>query len=64
MMIQKQLQATDPSLVQRYVLALFYLSTDGWSWSINFGFMDTKDECSWVGLVCVDKFVTELQLCK
>ena len=60
----KQLEATDPFLTQRFVLALFYLSTDGWSWYVNFGFMHTKDECSWAGVVCVDRVVTELNYCK
>ena len=56
----KQLQATNPSLIQRYVLALFYLSTAGWNWFVNIGFMNPTDECSWGGVVCAGGYVTEL----
>ena len=58
----KQLQSTDPSIVQRYVLALFYLSTAGWNWYNNLGFMTANDECSWGGVVCAHGFVNELSL--
>ena len=60
----KQLQASDPFLTQRYVLVLFYLSTLGWNWQSNLGFMSAKDECSWGGIVCVDGYITELNMCK
>ena len=55
----KQLEATDPFLIQRYVLALFYLSTNGSNWYFNFGYMTAGNECSWAGITCVDGYVTE-----
>ena len=60
----KQLKATDPFLIQRYVLALFYLSTNGNNWHSTFGFMTASNECDWGGIICVDGYVTELNYSK
>ena len=60
----KQLKATDPFLIQRYVLALFYLSTNGNNWRSTFGFMTASNECDWGGITCVDGYVTELNYSK
>jgi len=60
----KQLKAADPFLIQRYVLALFYLSTNGNNWFSNTGFMTASNECNWGGVACVDGYVTELNYSK
>ena len=60
----KHLEVTDPFLIQRYVLALFYLSTNGNNWYNSFGYMSASNECNWGGVACLDGFVTELEFSK
>ena len=48
------------ALVQRYVLAVLYYSTQGWAWHDTFDFLSEKNECDWnndyngyiLGVIC------------
>jgi len=61
----------DEKIVQRYVMALFYFSTDGSAWSQcgqvgpcgggGKSFLSDKNECEWSGITCNnDDCVTEI----
>jgi hypothetical protein len=55
--------------VERYVLALLYLSTNGNSWSTEFDFLHSSSVCEWSnrdleGVICDGLYVTELNFCK
>jgi len=39
-------------MTQRYALATLWFSTDGASWRVNDGWLETIDECSWFGVEC------------
>ena len=56
------LDASSPFLIQRYILALLYLSTNGHNWYKSFGFMSGKNECDWGGVSCANGYVTQLNL--
>jgi len=59
----KQLEANDPKLLQRYILAVIYLTTGGPNWEAQLSFMGGKDECVWEAVKCnEEKFVTYLYL--
>jgi hypothetical protein len=56
-------------LVERYVLALLYLSTNDNFWSREFNFLQNTSVCEWSsmeleGVICDDPYVTELNLRK
>jgi len=42
---------SDPRLIQRYVLTLFYYATNGDSWFDDKGFLSSTEECNW-GVSC------------
>ena len=42
----------DTSLEQRYVLAVFYFSTNGDKWTDNDKWLSESSECSWIGVGC------------
>lgn len=46
-----KIQATDPDLVQRYVVAVLYYSLGGENWPIE-GWLTGGDECHFPGMVC------------
>ena len=48
----RALEANDPKLIQRYVLSVIYLTTDGPNWEAQLSFMGGKDECSWEAVGC------------
>jgi hypothetical protein len=68
----RQVQAEDKSLVQRYVLAVLWFATDGINWkdSTSMGWLSSSHECDWksvdsrIGIVECDEQMraTELQL--
>ena len=61
----KEYEANDPKLMQRYILAVIYLTTGGPNWEAQLGFMGGKDECVWEAVKCNDEgFVTYLYLGK
>jgi len=51
-----QLDANDPKLIQRYVMAVIYFTMGGERWSIDKpwveGMSDAEDECSFDGVAC------------
>jgi hypothetical protein len=55
--------------VERYVLALFYLSTNGKSWREQYDFLQETSVCGWSdlelneGVICDGLYVTELNFC-
>jgi len=51
--MQTQTKAKDPFMIQRYTLALFYLSTHGDEWTQNDGWMTNEGYCSWHGISCL-----------
>lgn len=40
--------------IQRYVLAVFYYSTNGNEWSQSAGWLSDDDECTWISGMTVD----------
>jgi len=46
----RNLNATDHTLLQRYILMLVYFSTNGKNWVDRFGFHSPRDECHWFKL--------------
>ena len=61
-------------LVERYVLALLYVATNGKAWDDSFGFMGAGSVCDWssynddveivVGVTCDGPWVSDLTMCK
>jgi len=49
---QKQIGAHDLGLIERYIAAVLYFSTDGDAWNKNDGWLSEKDTCMWTGLTC------------
>eukprot|EP00521_Asterionellopsis_glacialis_P009798 CAMPEP_0195289014 /NCGR_PEP_ID=MMETSP0707-20130614/5463_1 /TAXON_ID=33640 /ORGANISM="Asterionellopsis glacialis, Strain CCMP134" /LENGTH=671 /DNA_ID=CAMNT_0040348967 /DNA_START=94 /DNA_END=2106 /DNA_ORIENTATION=+ len=43
------------TLIQRYALALFYISTSGRNWNENHNWLSTVDECRWHGVKCTSR---------
>jgi Leucine-rich repeat (LRR) protein len=41
-------------IIERYVLALFYFSTNGNSWTTNTNWLVPIDHCSWYGVTCTN----------
>jgi len=60
----RDLDSTTPHLLQRYIIALMYYSTKGWTWNNNWGYLGAKSECDWAGIKCNDGQVIEIELCK
>jgi hypothetical protein len=61
----KNLNASSPNLVQRYVLGLFYIATNGLSWTESKSFLSGKYECDWGSVSCNSNgFVSHLSLSK
>ena len=63
----RELQADDPSLIQRYILAILYFATNGSEWDCFFtndtvAFLDENDECGWFGMTCLDGALDSLNL--
>ncbi|KAL7490391.1 hypothetical protein ACHAWT_000019, partial [Skeletonema menzelii] len=54
----------DPKQSQLYALKAFYFATNGDSWDINSGWLDSsQSECDWFGVTCDDEnIVTSLDL--
>lgn len=48
----KKLEANDSKLIQRYILSVIYLTSDGPNWEAHLGFMGGKDECDWEAVDC------------
>ena len=55
----RRLDASSPHLLQRYVLALFYFSTNGDKWKKSLGYLTAKNECHWGGITCANERITE-----
>lgn len=49
---------------QRFALAVFFFSTNGFNWTIKTSWLGPTDECAWYGLNCVDGMVTSLEMGK
>ena len=50
--------STNTSLVQRYILALFYYATNGpIAWFVTNNWLSSQSECNWYGIKCNDTFV-------
>lgn len=49
-------------LVQRWVLASFYFGLNGDDWLNKQGWVDSKNECTWFGVSCLDGAVSKLEL--
>ena len=48
-------QGIEPSyetLLQRYILAILYYSTDGPNWKISTKWLSYSHECDWLGIIC------------
>ena len=61
----KNLTAFSSNLVQRYVLGLFYIATNGPNWIRSYSFLSGKNECDWGAVVCNDQeFVKYMRLSK
>lgn len=41
-------------IIERYVLALFYFSTNGNSWTQSTNWLGPIEQCSWYGIICAD----------
>lgn len=65
---EMELEVGDSKLNQRYILALLAFQFDiyGWDTSETNGslWLESKDECEWHGVYCVDSEVIGLDLCK
>lgn len=48
----RKLSADDPSLAQRFALAMFFYSTYGMTWRSKVSWMTGEDECEWEGVSC------------
>jgi hypothetical protein len=46
---------TYPTLEQRYGLAAFFFATGGFNWLTSTGWMGASNECTWFGVICMDK---------
>jgi len=44
----------DPTVEQRYALAVFYFSTNGDDWYKNTGWLTAESECTWFAIECDD----------
>mmetsp|Transcript_5418 Transcript_5418/g.11775 ORF Transcript_5418/g.11775 Transcript_5418/m.11775 type:complete len:912 (+) Transcript_5418:64-2799(+) len=53
---------SDRRLVQRWVLASFYYSTEGDGWIVKSGWLTSGDECQWYGVSCLSGKVGKLEL--
>mmetsp|Transcript_6254 Transcript_6254/g.7930 ORF Transcript_6254/g.7930 Transcript_6254/m.7930 type:complete len:619 (+) Transcript_6254:165-2021(+) len=42
----------DDVVAQRYILAVFYFSTNGDDWNVNSNWLSSEGECSWYGILC------------
>ena len=60
----RNLNSTAPHLLQRYIVALMYYSTEGWIWNTNWGYLGTNSECDWYGMKCDGGQVIEIKLGK
>ena len=60
----REFNASSPNLVQRYVLGLFYIATNGPKWTRSYSFLSDKHECDWGGITCDESFVQLLSICK
>ena len=60
----QQYSAENPKLVQRYVLSIIYITTNGQNWTTPYGFLTGKDECDWQAVTCTNQLVTTLNLGK
>ena len=60
----RNLYSTAPDLLQRYIVALIYYSTEGLRWNNNWGYLGTKSECDWYGMKCNEGKVIEINFCK
>ena len=58
----RKFNASSPNLVQRYVLGLFYIATNGPEWTRSYSFFSDKHECNWGGVTCDENFVQFLKL--
>lgn len=47
-----KLNASDAYLIQRYVAAVIFFSTDGLQWSNYTNFLNGNSECTWDGITC------------
>jgi len=47
----RKLSATDPSLLQRYVVMLIYFSLNGRNWEDSYDFHSPSEECTWSKLL-------------
>lgn len=55
----------EAKLIQRFAMAVFYLSTNGDSWAGRTHWMSEIDECQWYGITCDDTgFITTINLSK
>lgn len=62
-LINSNVEASDKIYIQRYVLALFYSSLYGSSWTSNENWMSSDEsECAWFGIKCQNDVVVELEL--
>jgi len=41
-------------IAQRYILAVFYFSTNGITWSNKASWLGPSSECTWYGVTCVN----------
>lgn len=48
----RKISADDPSLAQRFALAMFFYSTLGMTWKSKVSWMTGEDECLWEGVSC------------
>jgi len=58
-------EIVDSSIIQRYILAVIYYSTNGTQWENNSEWMTEKNECEWYGIDCKNfdgDIVSELNL--
>ena len=64
---EEPMQEEELRILQRYVLALLYFSTDGTNWGRYHVFLDPGHECTWMitGITCSeDGVITELDFCE
>ena len=63
-LISSKIEGSEKVYIQRYVIALFYLSLDGSNWASHNNWLDLSvSECDWFGVECGnDNMITELNL--
>jgi len=58
--IDTSISACSPSLIERYILIVFYFSTNGIGWNDNTNWLTDADYCSWYGISCSNGFLDSM----